>query len=361
MKNISGRFAKWKVSIAVIWLVFTFSLIFWWWIYSLNMGLKTAPDDRTHRMFFWEGLSLLFVIFLGGAGLIFLSYKDQKRHERMKLFFSSFSHDIKTSLSRIRLQAEILAEDNKNSELDRLLPDIHRLELSLENSLAVANLEDLKFKMESFLLSRLLNELREEYSDLKISLNKDVLLNCDLRMLLLIFRNIFSNSRLHGKATEMKIHVNEHNGHKVISFIDNGNNMNSSESSSKNDSFSLSEMDLAKHIQNGSGLGLFLSEKLLKKLNGEMVYMGPVKTEPFATDLNTTSQGPAGTFIHTNTNNYNNDNDNDNAISDRIGNFSTRSATLKMSASASFGSGFEVEILLKDNSHQQRSSRKGSL
>ena len=251
MRAISQQKAKWKVIFSVVWLVFTFSLIFWWWIYSLK-SMGSVPEDRTHRMFFWEGLSLLLVIFMGGVGLIFLTFKDQKRHERMKLFFSSFSHDIKTSLTRIRLQAEVLAETEKVADLGRLLPDIHRLELSLENSLAVANLEDLRFKLEDFPLSRVLGELREEFSDLKISLNKDLIINSDLRMFVLILKNIFSNSRLHGQATKMSIQVEEQEIDRVhILLTDNGSGSEVSQ-------------------QRGSGLGLYLSGRILAKLNGQL-------------------------------------------------------------------------------------------
>lgn len=258
MRAISQQKAKWKVIFSVVWLVFTFSLIFWWWIYSLK-SMGSTPEDRTHRMFFWEGLSLLLVIFMGGVGLIFLTFKDQKRHERMKLFFSSFSHDIKTSLTRIRLQAEVLAETEKVADLGRLLPDIHRLELSLENSLAVANLEDLRFKLEDFPLSRVLGELREEYSDLKISLNKDLIIHSDLRMFVLILKNIFSNSRLHGQATKMSIQVEEQEIDRVhILLTDNGTGSEISQ-------------------QRGSGLGLYLSRRILAKLKGELKVHPPEK------------------------------------------------------------------------------------
>ena len=54
----------------------------------------------------------------------------------------SFTHDLKTSLASLQLQAESLQEDlpeaAANPNLDRLLKDARRLQLQLENSLYFA-------------------------------------------------------------------------------------------------------------------------------------------------------------------------------------------------------------------------------
>ena len=137
-----------KTALAIIWFAFTFSLVTWWWIFFL-LRLNPTEDAsieqlrKSHRMFAWEGSILLAAILLGGIALVIFTYRDQKRHQRLRFFFSTFSHDIKTSIARLRLQAEVLEEDlhsNTHPVMKRLIQDIQRLDLQLENSLLLSNL-----------------------------------------------------------------------------------------------------------------------------------------------------------------------------------------------------------------------------
>src|SRR5688572_22446688 len=100
-----SKLNKIKTILATIWFIFVVSLVGWWWVYAMNF-LATGADEATknkHRMFMWEGSILLAALFIGGAALIFLSYRDENRHQQLKTFFATFSHDIKTSISRLRL------------------------------------------------------------------------------------------------------------------------------------------------------------------------------------------------------------------------------------------------------------------
>src|SRR5438309_10429254 len=88
-----------KTVLAIIWFAFTFSLVTWWWIFFL----LRSRGDASHRMFAWEGSILIAAVLIGGIALILFSYRDQKRHQRLRFFFSTFSHDIKTSITRLPL------------------------------------------------------------------------------------------------------------------------------------------------------------------------------------------------------------------------------------------------------------------
>ncbi|MFZ4405548.1 MAG: sensor histidine kinase, partial [Pseudobdellovibrionaceae bacterium] len=93
-----------KTILAVMWFLFTFSLVTWWWIYGLHQVSIYYPTDfqKKYSMLLWEGFFLLVTLFAGGAALIFFTWQDQRRHEKLKLFFSTFTHDLKTSISRLR-------------------------------------------------------------------------------------------------------------------------------------------------------------------------------------------------------------------------------------------------------------------
>jgi signal transduction histidine kinase len=239
-----------KTVLAIIWFAFTFSLVTWWWVFLLSrLNIATG----SHRMFAWEGSILLVAILTGGIALIFFTYKDQKRHEKMRLFFANFSHDIKTSITRLRLQGEVLEEDLQgNPVLKRLLQDIQRLDLQLENSLHLANIDGELFE-EKISLSDLVASLRNEFSEITIELTNDATLIGDRRALLSVFRNIFQNSVLHGNASVVSLKLREGARSKIeLTVTDNGLG------------------DTGKN-QKGNGIGLSITKRLLKKMKGDLV------------------------------------------------------------------------------------------
>lgn len=251
-----------KTVLAILWFAFTFSLVAWWWIFFLIRFQNTNP----HRMFAWEGSILLGAILIGGVALIVFSYRDQKRHQRLRFFFSTFSHDIKTSIARLRLQAEVLEEDlhgNNNPVMKRLIQDIQRLDLQLENSLLLANLEEGRLLTEEVSLSDILAHLRNEFSDLTLELEKEARIRGDRRALLSVFRNLLQNAVLHGKATTVRIKVRPAGDRLELTIEDDGLGF-------KGDLNKLGSEILISTDSRGNGIGLLLTKRLLQKMNGDI-------------------------------------------------------------------------------------------
>lgn len=265
---------KIKTVLAIIWFIFTFSLVAWWWtffILRLNPSQPTSVEQLTksNHMFAWEGSILLASILLGGFALIIFSYRDQIRHERLRFFFSTFSHDIKTSIARLRLQAEVLEEElpeRSNPVLSRLIEDIHRLDLQLENSLMLANLENGSFHQEEIIISDILSSLRNEFSELSLELDRDAIIHADRRAILSIFRNLFQNSVLHGKANgvQLKIQPQGHNRIQLL-IIDNGLGFNGSLKK-------IGSELLTSQNPRSNGIGLLITKKLIEKMNGKIEF-----------------------------------------------------------------------------------------
>ncbi len=256
---------KIKTLLAMIWFFFVVSLVGWWWIYSMNTLVAGIEMGKKHRMFMWEGSILLAALVIGGAALIFLSYQDEKRHEQLKTFFATFSHDIKTSITRLRLQAEVLEEDNapqKNPVLQRLISDISRLDLQLENSLLLSTAGAETLLIEKMLLSNLIATLRMQWSDFDFRLNQDAEIFSDKRAMISILRNIIQNAVLHGQATAVEFSVKSLNSQAIeISIQDNGNGF-------LGDIAHLGMQRLPSKNEKGSGIGLYLCRRLLKKMGG---------------------------------------------------------------------------------------------
>lgn len=257
-------FSQKLTALAVLWLVFTLSLVGWWWYHSLS----TVSDERVQRMFLWEGGFLFLVLLIGGVGLVYLTHHHQSRHERLKMFFATFAHDLKTSISRLRLQGELLEESplGQNPKLQAILRDIHRLDLQLENSLWLAQLDSNKLLIQETKLSEVMDNLRNEFSEIRFELSRDSRLAIDRRAFAVILRNLFNNSVQHGQADRVEMTVTETSSGSVqIVVADNGGGVKGSIE------------DLGRNVLLGShrhsnGLGLFLSRRLIERMDGELSF-----------------------------------------------------------------------------------------
>jgi signal transduction histidine kinase len=266
------RNGKIKTFLAVVWCLFTLSMVGWWWVYGLNSHDSAEEIIKKHRMLMWEGSILIATVVAGGGALIFLSYRDQKRHEQLQTFFATFSHDIKTSITRLRLQAEVLEEDNiqqKNPVLQRLVGDISRLDLQLENSLLLSSSESAKLLKETLRLSRIIESMRVLWGELEFRLNQDAEMMADQRALSSVLKNLIQNAVLHGQATVIEFSAKAVNSSTIeISVKDNGKGFQGSLGHLG------TEMYPSKN-EKGSGIGLYLGRRLLKRMNGDLRFENP--------------------------------------------------------------------------------------
>ena len=261
-----------KLILSVIWFAFTFSMVTWWWIFSfrqlaiLESALPIEKYQRLHGMLLWEGSILLGFIFVGGTSLLVLTNRERMRNLRLRLFFSNFSHDLKTSLSRLRLRTEVLAQNNKSADLQELLAEASRLDLQLENSLWVARGEEQVLNMMKLRLGDVIGELRVEWPDMEISLQRNATVIADPTALRSVIRNVLQNSWLHGEATRTDIKVDSPSAGLIrLSFLDNGKGYSGNVSQ-------LGRATLPTSDREGNGLGLYLTQFLLEKMQGQIQF-----------------------------------------------------------------------------------------
>lgn len=265
--------AQVKTALAIVWFVFTFSLVAWWWVFFLiklnpDQGVTLEQLQKSHRMFAWEGSILLAAILLGGIALVAFTYRDQKRHQRLSFFFATFSHDIKTSIARLRLQAEVLEEDQagKHPVMKRLIQDIQRLDLQLENSLLLSSLESGTLLSEDISLRDIFSSLRIEFPELSVELEKDALVRGDRRALISVFKNLLQNSVLHGQASSVKIKVKALDSSRLsLAIEDNGLGF-------KGDGKKLGSELLKSQDTRSNGIGLYITKRLIAKMNGSVSF-----------------------------------------------------------------------------------------
>jgi signal transduction histidine kinase len=274
---LSTRTKRNRIVIALVglWVVFTVTLAGWWMVFGLrqldllnSLRLEGAADFHRHyQMLLWEGGILIISLIGGGLALFYYARREQRRHAQVEEFFAAFTHDAKTALASLRLQAESLREDFGEAEpnplLERLLSDTLRLQLQLENSLFLVNLTRGKFFLEPISLSDRIDTLHHHWPDLRITQTGDGVVMADARALESVLTNLVQNSVTHGHATEVGVSVKrrDDDGRLVVRISDNGQGFHG-------DPNQLGKLFVRHTRGSGSGVGLYIVRQLLKRMNG---------------------------------------------------------------------------------------------
>lgn len=267
---------KWKGVAVLVWILFTTSMIGWWWFYGIEqMSLPVAALDyeKRRRMLFWEGSFFLLAQIMGGLAMYYFMRQEEAKNRSIRNFFAGFSHDLKTSISRLRLQSEVLSEDDKfknNKQIARVVKSINQLDLQLENSLWMSQLESIKTLKENFQISKIITGIKNEFQEVTIELNKDENLKTDYRALHFVFRNLVQNSLIHGGSSRIKIQIDESGSQKLITVVDDGVGVQEKLTVSDVIHFRFNE-------KKTSGIGLYLCSEIVKKLDGRLEFFNPTQ------------------------------------------------------------------------------------
>jgi len=263
--------SKIKLGLSLFWFLFTFSLVVWWWIFSLRQldllseVLDPVKFESQKRMLVGEGAVLVTVVFLGGLVLVGLTYREQNRNITLRNFFANFSHDLKTSLTRLRLRTEVLAEKSSSSDLQYLLAEAQRLDLQLENSLWMAKSDSQKLLQEKIQLSSVIGSLRVEWPELEVIIQKDVKVIADAQALKSVLRNLLQNAWLHGDATKVEIKPRLSGNSWIIEIADDGKGY-------QGDASQLGSGLLSTQRSGSNGIGLYLTRDLAKRMKGNLLF-----------------------------------------------------------------------------------------
>ena len=238
---------------------------------QMSVPLESIEYLKRRRMLFWEGSFFLAAQFIGGFLMYYFMKQDDLKNKSIRSFFAGFSHDLKTSIARLRLQSDVLLEDEKfknNKQIVRLIKNINQLDLQLENSLWMSQLESITTIREQFFISKIITGVKSEFQEVTIELNKDVMLETDFRALHFVFRNLIQNSMMHGGSSRIKIEIQDIGSQKMISIVDDGVGVKEKLSITDVIHFKFND-------KKSSGIGLYLCSEILKKLKGKMEFFDP--------------------------------------------------------------------------------------
>ena len=260
-------------------LLFTLSLL-WaflilaigaWWSYLLLKG------GQTTQMIKWEGGTFFVLLILLSGTLLFLYLKNMRKTKSLQAFFSSMTHELKTPLASIRLQADAI--DSYIKSLDhkvlktlsnRMIEDTQNLEVQMDKILQLSrieqggNLNPTIVNLERFLD----HSIKKMGQDLEINFNfeEDTLhVMADEFALELILKNLLENTKRHSNINKIDISTTKTPQGITLSYNDYG--------VFKGDHKRLGQLFYKHDSSSGSGIGLYLAKKLMEKMGGKLEFI----------------------------------------------------------------------------------------
>lgn len=253
-----------------LWTTFTVALAIWWVIVVLRLldmqvVQENAEFTKYRSMITQEGFVLIFLLIGGGGALFFCILYLKRQNEKLRSFFATFTHELKTPLTNLRIQTEILRDKIKDSShrqtVDRLANEGVRLELQLENSLFLAEGGQSPLFIEDIDLVSLISTIKQGWHNLNVEIQGEGRVKADRRALEAIFRNLLQNARFHGKANKVLVQIRSESPQKLIRVSDDGSGFTGSVEK-------LGNLFDRSNSRSGTGVGLWLIKSLSSRMGG---------------------------------------------------------------------------------------------
>jgi signal transduction histidine kinase len=251
-----------------------------WWLYLINKfsnmtdQTQLPSPEKLNKMILWEGGTFIILLFLISATLLFYYLKDQAKTKSLQTFFAGLTHELKTPLASIRLQADVIsnfAEDSNSDRLmklsNRMVEDTQKLEVQMDKILQLSRIEQggvlnpVQINPQQFITS-IIKDWSQELSINVSNQNNIKNIWADEFALELIFKNLLENTKNHSQSTCVNIEIKKLESTIAITYRDNG--------VFEGDSNKLATLFYKFNSSKGSGIGLYLSKRLMEKMNGEL-------------------------------------------------------------------------------------------
>lgn len=281
-KNPFNHSSRLLFSLSLVWATILLMLGTWWIYLIFNFENIILRTDRLRltKMIIWEGGSFITLLLLVSISLLILYLKDQRKTKSLQEFFASLTHELKTPLASIRLQGEVINEilalqdDATLNKLSaRLIEDTGKLENQMDKILQLSRIErGGGLNLTSIKLIPFINILVKKWSSLDVevqALNYETTIIADEFALEIVIKNLLENTCIHTLSKKVVIKISNDPTHVFLTYQDfgefNGN---------KN---KLGTLFYKHNSKKGSGIGLYLSNQLLDKMQGKLEILGEKK------------------------------------------------------------------------------------
>ena len=235
-----------------------------------------------------EEKSRFFGKFTWGVNLLRESIEDSRKKEitmqrDKKLLLLSLSHDIKTPLSAIKLNAKALVKglykdeekrraaaesiNNRADEIENFVSEITRAASEDFMSFEVTSSEEFLSRIIARIDARYAPQLAMLGTEFEILKYDDCILSCDPDRLAECLQNLIENAIKYGNGRQIEISFDKMDGCELITVSNTGCTLEAKELPQIFESFHRGNN--ADNVQ-GNGLGLFICKRLISLMGGEV-------------------------------------------------------------------------------------------
>ena len=266
--------------------------------------LNTVPQELAKgnlAVHIPEEKSRMFGKFTWGVNLLREKIEGDRQKELSmqrdkKLLLLSLSHDIKTPLSAIKLNAKALArglykdEEKRRSAAESINSRADEIEHFVSEITKAASEDFMEFEVTQgeVFLSSILRRLSDRYaqqlavSGTKFTIDRfdDCILSCDPDRLAECLQNLIENAVKYGDGRQIGLSFDKMDGCELITVSNTGCSLEEKELPQIFESFHRGSN--AENVQ-GNGLGLFICKRLMSLMGGEIY--ADIREERFCVTL----------------------------------------------------------------------------
>ena len=258
-----------------------------WWLYLLTVlaAMLGPTQSKVGNMVKWEGSTFLAPIVLCGLGPALLYWRDLKKTRALQALFASLTHELKTPLASMRLQAEVIRdliadESHDHGQLtsltSRLIQDTSKFEHELDKGLQLSRLEGHgPLTLVSVELARFIRKTATKQV-VAVAVQGTGTVLADEMALAMIFRNLLENTQRHSKSLRATISLEARGDHVLCTYDDHGADFTGNRGQ-------LGQLFYKHDSKKGSGIGLYLVKQLMLAQQGHMSFS---ETGPLLFKLN---------------------------------------------------------------------------
>lgn len=255
----------------------------WRWVEATGNNLLTNPDVEA----------------------IVVNYHDITKIKELENakdeFVSMASHELRTPLTAVKGYISVILDGDYGSVPQNLINPLKAMSLSIERLLNLVNdlldtsrIESgkMKFSFASFNLSTLVQDVTSsllpiaKQKNINLHFENNILINVDgdLDKTRQILENIIGNALKYTEKGSVSITLKKENNFAYIFIKDTGIGITPED---KENLFNKFQQTTTKEKRKGTGLGLFLSREMARKLNGDLklVESNPGKGSTFSVSL----------------------------------------------------------------------------
>jgi signal transduction histidine kinase len=263
-----------------------------WWLYLLSHFadqalISSVEDERLWRMLKWEGSTFIVLLLFFAGALLYLHSRDLAKSRALQALFATLTHELKTPLASMRLQAEVLSEkmedylsSEKNEKaqkiktlLERLILDGLYLESELDKGLQLSRVEQGGgYPLTEVDLLRLFKREYQQFAP-HLTLNwnpenvpESLIVMADESALKMVWRNLLQNTlRHHSSPSKITLHweIDEKKSTLLLSYEDFGKPFTGELNQ-------LGKLFYKHESRKGSGVGLYLVRELMQAMQGRL-------------------------------------------------------------------------------------------